>query len=98
MNMKIESDLRTMQGSFAEVPAGSHAMAIMGMDGDTKHMWDKDNEAEVEAARALFNSLVQEKKYLAFKVEEDGEKGEGPIREFDPNEERYIFSPPLQGG
>ncbi len=98
MNTQIESDLRTMQGSFAEVPKGSGAMAVMGMDGDTKHMWDKDNEAEVAAAEGLFNTLVNDKKYVAFKVEEDGEKGEGPIRTFDPSEQRYIFSPQLQGG
>lgn len=98
MNTQIESDLRTMQGSFKEVPPGNGAFAVMGIEGDTKHIWDRNNEAEIAAARALFETLVNEKKYLAFKVTADGEKGEGPIREFDPNEERYIFSPPIAGG
>jgi len=95
---QVQSELRTMQGNFSEVPAGLGAMAIMGRDGDTKHMWDRNSEAEVAAARALFNTLVNEKKYVAFRVEESGDKGEGPIREFNPNEERYIFSPALVGG
>lgn len=98
MNTQIQSPLRTMQGDFKEVPPGMGAFAVMGLDGDTKHMWDKNKPSEVEAARALFNTLVKEKKYVAFKVQEDGEKGEGPIKEFDPNEGRYIFSPQLQGG
>jgi hypothetical protein len=73
-------------------------MAVMGLDGDTKHLWDKTNEGEVAAAKFLFEMLVNDQKYIAFKVDRSGDKGEGPIREFDPNDERYIFSPPLQGG
>lgn len=98
MTTKTENDLTTMQGDFSAVPKGFGALAVMGLDGDTKHIWDKSKPIEVEAARALFNTLVKDKKYIAFRVELDGTKGEGPIKEFDPNEERYIFSPPLQGG
>lgn len=98
MNTQIQSSLKTMQGDFTEVPPGMGAFAVMGLDGDTKHMWDKNKPEEVAAAKELFNMLVKEKKYVAFKVDAKGEKGEGPIKEFDPNEERYIFSPALQGG
>lgn len=90
--------LRTMHGSFAEVPAGNGAMAVLDATGDTKNMWDRNNPDEVAAAKAMFNNLVNEKKYVAFKVDKKGEKGEGPIKEFDPNEERYIFVPPMKGG
>ena len=84
--------------SFGDVPAGCGAMAVMGREGDTKHILDKNKAAEVEAARALFNTLVKEKKYLAFKVKgADGTQGE-QTKDFDPNEERYIFVPPMQGG
>lgn len=87
----------TQDKSFGDVPPGMGAMAVMGREGDTKHIWDKNKPAEVEAARALFNTLVKDKKYLAFKVVGDGSKGE-QVKEFDANEERFIFVPPMQGG
>lgn len=72
-------------------------MAVMGKEGDTKHIWDKSKPAEVEAARDLFNSLTK-KGYTAYSVA--GEKGDKDkqIREFDPNAERIIFVPPVQAG
>lgn len=91
------SDLQVIQGSFTKVPQGFGAFAVMGLDGDSKYIWDKSKPAEVEVARTMFNTFTKEKKYLAFKVDEKGEKG-SQVREFDPNEERYIFSPPLVGG
>lgn len=72
-------------------------MELMGPEGDTKLMFDKHNEDEVEAARATFKKLVKEKKYLAFKSKKDGTQGE-QITEFDENVERVIMIPPLQGG
>lgn len=87
----------TADKTFGDIPSGKGAMAIMGLDGDTKYIWDKTQPAEVEVARNTFNSFVKDKKYLAFKVVGDGSKGE-QAREFDPNEERYIFIPPMQGG
>jgi len=90
-------DLQIIKGSFKDVPLGFGAFAVMGIEGDSKHIWDKNNQAEIEAAKVLFNTLVKEKKYLAFKVNDKGDKGE-QVREFDPKEERYIFSPPLCGG
>lgn len=90
--------LPTMQGSFREVPEGLGAFAVMGTEGDTKHMWDRNKPAEVEAAKLLFETLVNKNKYTAYKVDVKGEKGDGPIKEFDPNEERYIFVPQMAGG
>lgn len=99
MNMQtVETPLRSIQGDFTEVPPGLGSMAVMGVDGDTKYIWDKDQPAEVEAARATFEKLVNENRYTAYKVNANGDQGEGPIREFDPEEERYIFAPAMQGG
>jgi hypothetical protein len=93
--MKMEAKL---DKSFGDIPDGMGAMAIMGKEGDTKHIWDKTKPAECEAAKALFNTLVNDKKYLAFKVKgADGSQGE-QVKEFDPQEERYIFVPMMQGG
>jgi hypothetical protein len=69
----------------------------MGREGDTKTIWDPDNPDEVEAAETQFETLVGEKKYLAFAVKRNGEKGE-QIREFDPTLGKIILVPPMQGG
>lgn len=73
------------------------SFAVMGLKGDTKHMWNKDNEVEVDAARALFTTL-RKKGYLVYRATgNDGVKGE-MMTEFDPSAERIIASPPLVGG
>ncbi len=83
--------------TVSEKPAKKGEMAIMGKEGDTKHMWDKTKPAEVEAAKALFDSLIK-KGYTAYSVA--GEKGDKDkqVREFDPDAERLIFVPPVQAG
>lgn len=84
--------------TFGQVPAGKRAMAVMGAAGDTKYIWDGGNPAEVEAARRQFEFLTKEKKYAAFRMTgTDGGRGE-QIRTFDPNAERIIFAPAMQGG
>lgn len=71
-------------------------MAVMGTNGDTKTVWNKDNPDEVAAAKAQFDSL-KAKGYLAFKVKDDGDKGE-MISEFDPSAQKVILAPRVQGG
>lgn len=71
-------------------------MELMGKDGDTKLMWDKHSEDEVEAAKTTFNTL-KKKRYLAFKANKDGSQGE-QMTEFDPKAERIIMVPPMAGG
>ncbi len=88
----------TTDKTFGEVPAGHGAMAVMGREGDTKYIWDKNNPAEVEVARTTFYSFVKDKKYLAFKVNAAGNKDGEQVRDFDPAHERYIFCPPMVGG
>ena len=70
---------------------------VMGREGDTKHIFNKNNPVEVEAARTLFNKL-RGSGYLAYKVTvADGSRGV-ELKEFDPNEEKMIFSPAIAGG
>lgn len=71
-------------------------MRIIDATGDTKLIWDSDNEAEVENARRSFNDL-KKKKYNAYSVKKDGEKG-SVITEFDPNAEKIIMAPQMAGG
>jgi len=71
-------------------------LCVLDHTGDTKTVWDRRNEAEVTAAKAQFEALTGAG-YLAFSVAKDGSKGE-QIREFDPDAEKIILSPPLVGG
>lgn len=64
--------------------------------GDVKVMWDSDNEAETQSARAQFDALTK-KGYAAFRVSKKGEPGER-IRNFDPSAEAIILAPAIQGG
>jgi hypothetical protein len=65
--------------------------------GDTKLMWDSENEDEVETARSTFEKLTK-KGYAAFKAEgKDGHAG-AQIKKFDPEAERIILIPQMQGG
>jgi hypothetical protein len=91
------SPLRTTREPFHAIPGDHGAMSVMGREGDTKHIWNKNDPVEVEAARKQFDHF-RSKKYLAFHVKgKDGDKGE-QMTEFDPNAERIIFTPPMQGG
>lgn len=79
-----------------EVPEGHSVLAVLDPTGDTKLMWDRTNEEEVEVAREHFNSLIK-KGFSAYSVNRKGEKGE-LIREFDPAAEKIIMAPRLVGG
>lgn len=72
-------------------------MRVIDGTGDTKTTWDRDNAAEVAAARATFTTLVSDKKFTAYKVDPGGESGE-QIREFDPEAGMMILRPPMAGG
>ena len=75
---------------------GKHYMAIMGREGDTKHMWSKDNPEEVEVARNMFNDF-KKKGYAAFRVKKNGEPAD-QMHTFDPEAERIIFVKQMAGG
>ena len=71
-------------------------LAILGREGDTKVMWDPSNRDEVGVARRTFSDL-KKKGFSAFRVMPDGEQGE-QVREFNPEDEKIIMVPALQGG
>lgn len=64
--------------------------------GDTKVIWDPDNEDEVEAAEVQFDALI-EKGFAAFKVDKKGDKGT-KIKKFNPDAGKIIMVPKVQGG
>ena len=69
---------------------------ILDKTGDTKVIFDKDVEEEVEAAKAQFDAL-REKGFHAFLVKKDGTAGR-EVKNFSEKAERYIFVPALVGG
>jgi len=72
-------------------------MHVLDRAGDTQITWDHTRPEEVGAARATFNRLKQDNRYLAYKVNPGGNKGE-VITEFDPDAEKIILAPPMVGG
>jgi len=71
-------------------------IVILDQSGDTKHIWDRNSETEVEEARSLFNRMIK-KGMQAWSVTRKGDKDQR-ITEFDPQAEKIIFAPALQGG
>lgn len=65
--------------------------------GDTKIIWNAGNRDEVEAAKSSFDKLVA-KGYVAFRAEgKDGHQG-AKMTTWDPDAERIILIPKIQGG
>ena len=71
-------------------------LRVFGTGGDTKVIWDPDNEDEVGAAEEQFDSLI-EKGFTAFSVKKDGEKHK-KVTKFDPSMGKIILVPRIAGG
>lgn len=71
-------------------------LTIIDRSGDTKLIWSKDNEDEVENAERTFNDL-KKKGFAAYAVKKGGKKGK-VINGFDPDAEKIIMAPLLRGG
>jgi hypothetical protein len=81
-------------GEFEFFPKG--VLCTLSEEGDTKVIWDPENEDEVEAAEAQFDRLI-EKGFTAFSVDKKGEKKK-QIRKFDREAGKIIMVPIMQGG
>lgn len=81
---------------FTETIEGKGIMAILDASGDTKVIWDKDNEDEVETAKDTFDRLTK-KGFVAFSVKKNGD-ADKKIKEFDPDLEKIILIPQMAGG
>lgn len=65
--------------------------------GDSKFMWDSDNDAEIKAAKKQFETLKKEG-YVPYSVKKDGSRGAKLVGDFDPDLEKLIMVPGLVGG
>lgn len=79
-----------------DVPEGKHVLAILDKTGDTKIIWDPDDENEVANARRTFEDL-KAKGFSAYSVNRRGNK-DAVVNEFDPDAEKLILTPALVGG
>lgn len=71
-------------------------IAVLDSSGDTKTIWNADDENEVEIARQTFKSL-KDRGFAIFRVDKKGEKGE-KMNSFDPSAEKMIAVPRIAGG
>lgn len=71
-------------------------MVILDRTGDTKHIWDPNNEVEVAEMKRLFERMT-DRGYQAWSVTKKGDQ-DRRIRAFDPAAAKIIFSPALVGG
>ncbi len=71
-------------------------LAVIDSTGDTKVIWDKDNEDEVEAAEEQFDTLIS-KGFMAYAVTKSGEAGK-KIKKFLAKAGKIIMVPPISGG
>ena len=71
-------------------------LIILNRTGDLKLLWSAQKQGEIDAARQMFEDM-RNQGYLAYTVTKDGDKGE-VIRKFDPDAEKIIMAPQMQGG
>ena len=71
-------------------------LVITDPAGEIRKAWRPDNPQEIEAVRDLF-AAKRATGYIAYRADQTGALKE-IIREFDPQAEMIILSPPLLGG
>lgn len=71
-------------------------ISVLDRSGETTTTWNPRSRDEVAIARKVFDE-AKAKRYLIYKANADGTKGE-LLREFDPNAERIVCSPQNVGG
>lgn len=72
-------------------------MRVLDSTGDTKIIWDPDNDDEVDAAKSQFE-ILKEKGFSIFKVGKDHEKTGGKLKSFPKAAAKLIAVPALVGG
>jgi len=72
-------------------------MSILNHEGDTKVIWDPDNEDECDAAEEQFDNLI-DKGFTAFEVGKGGKKTAKVVKKFKPGLGKLIMVPELVGG
>jgi hypothetical protein len=79
--------------TFADVPEGKSAIAVMSEAGDTKYIWDPTNPDEVELAKEHFERM-KERGFLVFKLSPWLHCKGKEVKRFHPQGKAYLFVPP----
>lgn len=74
-----------------------HTLHRLDETGDTITSWNRMDDLEVAAAKSVFDSLRGEG-YMAYRLDGDGGGGGAVLKDFDPDAQQIILSPPLVGG
>jgi dihydropteroate synthase len=74
-----------------------HVLEILDPTGDTKVMWDRNNDDEVSIAKAAFDAAIAKGSSVFAVKGKTGEQGKR-LKEFDPAIERMIVVPQMVGG
>lgn len=85
-----------MQATEEVVVEGAGVFNILDESGDARFQWDPNDPAQVAKAEAKFEEL-KSKRYLLYKVNKKGDKGE-VLHAFDPTAERIIAHTVMVGG
>ena len=70
-------------------------LIILNSNGDDRTVWSKDDAEAYREAKEQFDKL-KAKGWFAYKV--TGKWGKEEIKEFDPNADKIVMSPPVVGG
>ena len=73
-----------------------HELCELNNSGDTKTLWNPDNETECDIAEHAFNEFKR-KGFSIFRVDSEGGKGTR-MTEFDPAAAKMIAVPKIVGG
>jgi hypothetical protein len=92
--MQVKTPTPQMREAVRKV---AHEMRIMDGRGDTKLVWDAENEDETLAAQETFEKL-RKKGFRAYAVGRRGQRIGDPIDEFNPDVEKLILAPAMAGG
>ncbi len=87
----------TQDMTFGQVPEDHNAMAVLGSNGDTKHIWSKKNPDDVKEAEKLYGILTSQG-YKAYRMKGRSDTRGEQMTAFDPDAQRVLFVPVMCGG
>lgn len=70
---------------------------ILDKTGDSEVKWNPGDATSAKEAAIRFKEMTDQKGYLAFKADKDG-NGTAPLKQFDPEAEEILMLPRMVGG
>ena len=89
--------MTTVDEPALEKAEGKILFKVLSLMGDDRLMWDRRFLDQIQGARQKFSELL-DKRYMAFRVHNNGKRSEELMLRFDPNAEEVIFVAPVTSG